>query len=547
MKNLVPLSLTLIASLRCSEDAGVAVPRNIPVPSCPSREEAPLPDGRGGVTCLPVGADTVPATRATPALDGAPTPILHVLPGAAGGDGSEARPFGSLPEALSRLTAGGTLALHRGEFRVDAALTIPSGVTVVGVGPTAGTALVVTRGHAGLVIAANVTVRDLALRYEDGVARAEDAAMDVPTGTSLSLRNVLVEGAYEGLRVSGSVTAERLSVRRAARNGVALVGAASGRFRGLLVRDGDHQGVFVGPQDGTAGPAGHVQITDAAVLDNALRGVVLLGAAARGGGAAECTLDGPSSSSGDLDCLTRVSIERNGAQALGVQGARAVQLRRVSLSGTRAVGTEPDADGLVVSDGARVTLDDPESAMMSTPAAPRPGLGSIIVGNARVGVLADGAGADLSLSGARVQSNRNAGVLVTGGANARTIGYCRVDDNRAVGVGVTSTGTVVSIQCNGITGTLAAPLTGSRPSLGDGLSITRGGAGVVIADNEMTGNDRFGAVLSAASGTFRHNRGSDNLYAIGVYDSPMLTVIDNDTLTGRAPAPATAPALAGSP
>lgn len=543
VKYTCPLLLCSFVATSCGEEAETSVVRNVSVPACPAREDAPLPDGRGGVTCLRVGADTVAATRAVPALDGLPAPVVHVRGGAVGGDGSEARPFASLADALSRLTAGGTIAVHRGDVRIEGVVMVPRGVALVGVGPTVGTMLVVTRGHAGLSVAQDVQVRDLAIRYEGSDAREEDAAVEVAAGATVTLRNVRIEGAYEGLRVFGEVSAERLSVLRAARNGIALRGAAVGRFRSLLVRDGLAQGVSVGPAEVLSTVAGHLHITDGAVLDNGERGVVF-SRAATGVGAAECTTDGPSTAAGELDCFTRVSIERNGIQALAVRGARDVRLRRVSLSGTRVIGADRDADGLAALDGARVTIDDPESAAMRTP-----GIGSIIVGNARAGVLAQGAGVQLTVRGARVQSNLGPGVFIAQGASAPVVSFNRVDDNRAVGVAVTRSATIASIQCNGISGTLAAPLVttdGTGAPLGDGLSIVQGGTRVDVSDNTMTANARFGAVFSGASGTVHNNDGAGNLYGLHAYDSPTLAVTGDNRVGGREAAPTVAPPQANS-
>ena len=149
---------------------GAAAPVVLAVPSCAAADEAPLPDGFGGVRCLHVGADVVASSRSSPDTAGLASPVVHVSPGATG-DGTEARPLGAIADALVRLAGGGTLALHRGEHEVPSTLALPTGVTVVGVGPAEGTTLRVASARACFALAAGV--RDVSSGLAQRVVGAE--------------------------------------------------------------------------------------------------------------------------------------------------------------------------------------------------------------------------------------------------------------------------------------------------------------------------------------------------------------------------------------
>lgn len=491
------------------------IARNVRPPSCATREEAPLPDGNGGATCLRVGADADPPTREAPDLTGLPTPHVFVRGGAVGGDGSLASPLGAVTDALARVAGGGTVAILRGEVALAAPAVLPAGVALVGVGPSGGSTLLAARGRAAVVVpsgAARVIVRDLALRYGDGASQPADVALAIAAGASAAVRNVRIEGASDGVVVDGDLVAERLSVLRAARNGVVVQGEGAMSLRSLLVRDGGGEGVAArSAREG--GPAGRVQVTEAAIVDNAGRGIELSGAAGPGRGVAECRLGGPVEARGDLDCFSRVSSQGNGLQAMAVLGARRVEVRWSSLSGTRVVDGTPDGDGLLLATGARVAIDPEERTMA------RMGAGSLLVANGRMGVLAYGGGVELELNGARVQSNGSVGVLVANNAVARSVSYSRIEDNVAVGLAVASSATIVAVQCNGIAGTRAGSIpttTGASPMLGDGLSVANPPAELRIDDNRFDGNARAGVVLDQVRGVFTRNRGQGNQYGASV-------------------------------
>lgn len=523
-----------MALVQCSDDEAasptVVLYRNVAAPTCPTPEEAPLPDGNMGFTCLRVGADTAAAASSVPDMTGLPAPVVYVREAATGGDGSLERPFGAVDAALARVAMGGTIALLRGTVTLDAPATLPSGVALIGVGPV-GSAIDVTRGHGGLAVApgaSGVVVRDLAVRYRPGTATAPDAAITVGDGAVASIQNVRVDGAFEGIVVDGTLDAERVSVLRAAANGVVVQGNGAGRFRSLLVREGLGQGVAARPRV-MGGPAGRIHITGGAILDHRGRGIELTGAAATGRGARSCTLDGPSSDAGDVDCLARVSSQRNGVQALIVRGARGVEVRRSSLSATHINEGALDADGLAMTEGAQVSID-PEDRSMA-----RLGRGTLVLANARMGVLAQGGGVTLTLRGARVQSNASVGVWVARGALARAVSYARIDDNGAAGVAVTATASIEEVQCNGIASTRARTimtLTGESPMIGDGLTVANAAGDLRVDDNQFDHNARAGAVFDRVAGQFTRNRGDGNQYGLSVVRSDTLVERMNERLRG---------------
>ena len=244
MRYALPLCASLVLTA-CSDD-GVApkLTDTSPVvsdaPSCAAADEAPLPDGLGATRCVHVGADLTPAGRPSPDTAGLPRPVVHVSAGATRGDGSEALPLDSIVDALAMLSNGGTLALHRGEHPVPRTLLLPTGVTVVGVGPTDGTTLRVTSARAcfELLAGARATVRDLAVRVDDGSTVSNVLGFDVPVGASLTVDNVSLRGVRTGVKSSGAVVASRLSVLGASQDGIDLFAPAVARLRSVLVRDG---------------------------------------------------------------------------------------------------------------------------------------------------------------------------------------------------------------------------------------------------------------------------------------------------------------------
>lgn len=235
----------LVCETPCPEISPVASPHEV---------EAPRPSS---ITC-PVGwtetASTGPGCSPPPRIscpDGAWQPLdaaacqpLRACPGTpfrrpdaanlafvdpssgSGGDGTEASPFGSVAEALSRVVLPATLTLAAGRHRLPA--TLPDGLTLVGtcpsevfvddtVRPAAGGGIALealTLAHSevaisvedGTVVGAGIEARSLAETTGAGELRLRETRlrMGVRTGPRASGRIVLDEVSVDGLNaISG--------------------------------------------------------------------------------------------------------------------------------------------------------------------------------------------------------------------------------------------------------------------------------------------------------------------------------------------------------
>jgi len=151
--------------------------------------------------CRPVGA-ACPSGDFADALpsDGS---VTYVLAGAAsGGDGSLARPFGSLADvSFSSLSAGDTLALGKGSY--EGTLALRSGVRVVG---ACAAETILTGSPSPVYSFVTVTTRgEAAVLQNLRIARPPQVAVDINGGSAARLEGVIVEGALElGVMVTES-------------------------------------------------------------------------------------------------------------------------------------------------------------------------------------------------------------------------------------------------------------------------------------------------------------------------------------------------------
>lgn len=162
-------------------------------------EAAPPPCGAGAFRrpgepgCVSVGA-------ACPA-DGWPADpgpaALFVRAGATGGDGTRARPLGSIAAALDRVAGGGAVALATGTYRE--AVQVPAGVTIRGACASetivmSGSAITLDGGAlVDLTLEAPVVrTRAGASELRDVIVRGGSPSLEVPSG-SLTLEGTLVE------------------------------------------------------------------------------------------------------------------------------------------------------------------------------------------------------------------------------------------------------------------------------------------------------------------------------------------------------------------
>lgn len=176
----------------CAPWAGASV-----VPDCAAGER-PSPAG-----CLAVGAPCPPASELWRA-DLPATGVLYVRPGAAGGDGTRAAPFGTVAEAAAAAPPGAVIALAAGRFEEQ--VDLPSGVELRGrcardtvIAPRAGIAVASPAGGAlrdltiessdAAVAVSSGTLRGSGLR----VAHAGSTAIDVSGDGRIELGDAVIE------------------------------------------------------------------------------------------------------------------------------------------------------------------------------------------------------------------------------------------------------------------------------------------------------------------------------------------------------------------
>jgi hypothetical protein len=336
------------------------------------------------------------------------------------------------------------VVLSRGEHPVAAAVTLSRDLSIVG----GATALVLARGGPGLVVTApaRVALTAISLRYPPGRSAEGDVALAV-RGGALWMRDVTLDDADVGLEAAGgTVDAERFTVRRSARYGVWGTANASLAVSDFVVRDGAGQGIRI--------EGAHVRLALGLVAGHARHGVVLLGDPDATGGVARCRDAAP----GALDCIDQLVAQGNGVAALYVAGARRVEVRRSTLADTALATIEGGeaGDGLFVGPDADVSLD-PELVTATVR-----GFGSALLGNGRVGLLAQGTRARVSVRGAVFARNAAGGVIIGNRAEAPVIGESVFVENRFGGIVATPGAAMGVVQCNGIADTLAGTLRGGH-------------------------------------------------------------------------------------
>ncbi len=510
---------------------------------CAEANEAPLRDGTGpnGSVCTRVGAGLVAPFSGWPNVSGLASPIVYADgAAAAGGNGSPERPYASLADAFGALDASGGTVAARGSFTLSAPVVTRGATVFVGTGASGGTTVTVARGVAAFSVSGagvSLAVRSIALRYAGGSAAdagVSGVAFSARTEASLSLTDVSIEDAASGVVCDGAnLTADSVSVLRASQIAVLITGSGLGRLRRVLVRDGVLQGVRV---DGA-----HLDMRESMVAAQGRQGIQLFHDGSASGGMRDCVAG---TVGGSRDCLDRVVSLGNTSAALYLENSRVVEARRVSLSGTRGApiaGGGTDGDGLLVLDGATVSLD-PE--LSDDPA--NQGRGSEIVGNSRAGVVAQGAGATLTMHGALVASNGGPGVFAADRAVGREIMASAFVSNGGIGLGATPSASLVSIQCNGIFDTRMALVHTDRGSLmvGDGLSLSSAGMMASVVNNEVTANTRFGVVANETAGVAMGNHGALNGFSgVATYGSMQLFDDGSNHIGGAAPRPTSAPGV----
>lgn len=513
-------------------DAGslvVARARSLAVPTCPDPAQAPLRTGEGidVFRCETVGASAASGDARWPETTGLVAPVVYVDPSAmAGGDGSRERPFATLGAAVA--ASPRTVAFSRGEHPVPPSFTASSDLDLVGVG--AGTVLRVVRDSAGFVFrgGARVALRGCVIVGPE--APGEGVVLVRVAGATLSLDDVSLDGGYDALRVDdGALLGARVTVRRAVRYGVFAGASARVTLDGFVVRDGLAQGIRA--------EGGRLSLRRGLVADNARHGVVMLGDVSATGGWARC--DG-TDVAGSRDCVVQVASHGNGVAGMYVEGRRTVSLSRVSLSGTRLVAIEGGSagDGLVVGPASTVAVDEDVTDVA------RRGTASAVLANGRVGVLAQGLNATVTIRGALIGANASGAVLLTGNASAPMIGECLVQGNRFGGILVAPGARASIVQCNGIVDTQEGALETNvgTLTLADGLHVNAPSGEARFVENVVSGSRRFGLIVNATRGASEGNRGEANRYGVGLYGGASLSG-NLEAIRGTERAPTATPAL----
>jgi hypothetical protein len=221
----------------------------------------------GTATCAPLGTECPAAGAFADATSLAPgRRAVYIRPGARGGAGTEALPYGSVAEAVAAgaVTSGAALVLSAGTFSVDAP-SLRQGLVWLGA-CASGTVLAPT---AGLLVASGSSVALLNLTVE------APPYISVAAGATLSLDGVLIDHpSDDGLLVQGALSAHRIAIRSGFGHGIAISASGTATIAqavldgaagaGLLVSDSARAGV----QDLVVLSTGEhgIAVTDAAVL-----------------------------------------------------------------------------------------------------------------------------------------------------------------------------------------------------------------------------------------------------------------------------------------
>lgn len=199
------------------EDTGppTCVPRRVEDLEC----GAATYQGFARETCAPLG----PCAEDFPAPRSEAREALYVRSGAEGGDGTAARPFGTLAEALADAPAGADVLLAPGEYEGGALLSTP-GLRLAGA--CAERVRIVAEGP-GVEAQANAWLEGLTIesRTSDAVSTDQD--------TQVVLRSVDLRASQAGVSALGRIDLAR--ARIAAPRGV-VVTAGPSRLVGLDVR-----------------------------------------------------------------------------------------------------------------------------------------------------------------------------------------------------------------------------------------------------------------------------------------------------------------------
>lgn len=222
--------------------------------------------------------------------------VVYVLAGASGGDGTEARPFGRILDALARARSGTTVLVGKGTYEGN--LVLPAGVTLRGActaetvltasGIAAPASVIAARGagsaiesitigpSSGLCVQAEGASASLTLRgvvVRDGVTVGISVVGATLTGSDVVVRRTRPDPSFGDMgfgvfaEVGATVDLERAVFEEQGDVGVLAVGGSTVTLRRAAVRDGR------GAPAGTGGSAVHAQDgSEVVVLEAELAG-----------------------------------------------------------------------------------------------------------------------------------------------------------------------------------------------------------------------------------------------------------------------------------
>ncbi len=459
------------------------------------------------------------------------TGVVYVSAAAkAGGDGSAAKPFATLGQALAAAPSGATVALSAGTYKGPFMLT--KAVRIVG------RCAALTRLSAGSVL---------------GVVRVKTP---IPSGAgepAVDLRGLTISGGGIGLPVTAkvSVRGRGLLFDAPSTAGAAAIGAGARiELQDTVIRDVVHVGKASRGLEACAG--GRLVLKRVRVEGSRDIGVLVTG-------------KGSVIDAEGLDVLATRAIASTGlhGRAIEVNGGGGLELRtglvdavqdvglRVSGAGTRAWvqglavrcgGLAVRGAGVLVRQGANLDLRGAHVAGCRNFGVGVDGPGTEAIlhglsvhdtvalsgGDGGIGVRVGG-GADMTLMGAHIRDNRRIGVMVVGkgteavvrdilvagtrstavgdpngyglavGAGGRAdIAAARLHDNRSAGLLVQDDGSYA--KAADITVDATRPIAVNLGGLG---ALVRWGGQLEIAASRLSGNHLFGALVHGAGAVMR--------------------------------------------
>ncbi len=187
-----------------------------PIPYCDPWEGA-MPECAGPEMALPGRASCVLVGGECPAgdlPDVTPSAAIHVVAGAAGGDGSREAPFGTIAEAMPMLAEGGTLVLGRGTYREP--IDLPARSTLIGAcarETTLEVALPSTGSPAIDVFGEGVVIRNLRVATDRDIGiRVTPKASALVSGVWIDGTDVALLGFHGRLEIEDSLVTDAFTL-----------------------------------------------------------------------------------------------------------------------------------------------------------------------------------------------------------------------------------------------------------------------------------------------------------------------------------------------